>query len=336
MLIFFVFSVGVFGFVVNLVCLVGILDNIVNFSIFGYKWVNIDFESIVIGDSCGVVCYIVGGVYVLISCDISICGNLVGISNVLDIVLIGWGMLFVISVNQFDVVCGGDVLLMMIWMGVFCVDEEGVLWMELGFVLMGWFVDQNGNILNVVCDLIVGLQLIVLNVNDIYVQLIIWIEVGFNLLVEVMVGGGVVMFLIMMIQYFDNLGVLCNLIMFFMLIVGVVGMGWLNSWMVQMWDLVIVDDVGMFVDELLIGFYELIFDDVFGGLFGLVIMLLGGVYDVLIGDLIINVVYGLIIINIGQIGIINGLIQISVDFLFMNLMKNGVQVGVMVGVEIDE
>lgn len=63
MMIFFLLNVFVVGFVVNLSCFVLILDNIVNLVIYGYKWVEIDFYLMVIGNSGG--SYVVGGVCII-------------------------------------------------------------------------------------------------------------------------------------------------------------------------------------------------------------------------------------------------------------------------------
>ena len=329
-------SAGVSGLAANSARLAGISDNIANSSTFGYKRVNTDFESVVIGDSRGAARYTAGGVHASTSRDISTRGNLVGTSNALDIALTGRGMLPVISANQLDAARGGDVSLMMTRTGAFRADEEGVLRTESGLVLMGWPADQNGNIPNVARDSTVGLQPIVLNANDTYAQPTTRIEVGFNLPAEATVGGGAVTPSTTTIQYFDNLGAPRNLTMSFTPTVGAAGTGRSNSWTVQMRDSAIADDAGTPADESLIGSYELTFDDVPGGPLGSVNMLSGGAYDALTGDLTINAAHGPITINIGQTGTTNGLTQISADFSPTNLTKNGAQAGVMAGVEIDE
>lgn len=79
--------------------------------------------------------------------------------NLIDLVVCGCGMLFVMIV-LFVSVDSCDNLLLLIMIGLFCVDDNGYLIIISGFVLMGWFVLNDGFIFVFVCDMIDGLEFV--------------------------------------------------------------------------------------------------------------------------------------------------------------------------------
>lgn len=122
----------------------------------------------------------------------------------------------------------------------------------------------------------------------------------FNLLViliEVGVVGDLENFFI---EYFDNLGKFENLLVEFVLIV--LGVGVFNEWIMVLCDSVF--------GNVIVGEYILIFDDMcgIGGMLLLVGIILGGVYDLVIGLVFVFVDGGLIDISLGMIGEFGGLI----------------------------
>lgn len=331
-------SAGVSGLAANSARLAGISDNIANSSTFGYKRVETDFESIVVGDGRGAGgTYIAGGVQSSSSRVIDERGNTVGTSNPLDIAISGRGMLPVISSTELDnFQPGGSTALTMTRTGAFRTDEEGVLRTSSGLVLMGWPANADGTIPTAPRDSTIGLRPIVLNSNDVYAEPTTEIKVGFNLPAEATVGGTAVTPSTATIEYYDNLGASRTLSMTFTPSVGAAGSGRSNTWTVEIRDSATADDAATVADESIVGSYTMEFDDVPGGPLSTVTMLSGGAYDPATGNLTVNVARGPISINVGTPGGTGGMTQISADFSPTNVTKNGTQAGVLTAVEIDE
>lgn len=181
-------AAGVSGLNANAARLAGISDNIANSGTYGYRRVETDFESIVLGDARGAGRYTAGGVASSSRRVVDEKGNLVGTENPLDIAISGNGMLPVINSSQLDSLGNGDVPLLMTRTGSFRTDEEGVLKTSSGLVLMGWAANRDGTIPNQTRDSAAGLTPIVLNSDDVYAEPTTRIGVGFNLPAEATVG----------------------------------------------------------------------------------------------------------------------------------------------------
>lgn len=328
-------SAGVSGLNAFAASLAGISDNIANSGTYGYRRVETDFESIVLGDARGAGRYTAGGVGASSHRIVDERGNLVGTENPLDIAISGNGMLPVINSAQLGEVGNGNVPLLMTRTGAFRTDEEGVLKTTSGLVLMGWAANRDGTIPTQTRDSSVGLTPIVLNKNDVYAEPTTRIGVGFNLPAEATVGGGTVTPSSTSVEYFDNLGASRSLAMSFTPTVGAAGSGRSNSWTMEIRDSAIADDLTTAADESLVGSYTLDFEDAAGGPLASVTTLSGGAYDAATGDLTVNVASGPITINIGRPGG-TGLTQISSDFSPTNVTKNGAAAGTLSAVEIDE
>ena len=92
------FNAGVAGLSVNATRLATISDNIANSATYGYKRVETDFQSMVIGESGGT--YSAGGVRAETQRIISKNGTVVGTSNATDLAIRGDGFLPVASTVQ--------------------------------------------------------------------------------------------------------------------------------------------------------------------------------------------------------------------------------------------
>lgn len=328
-------AAGVSGLNANASRLAGISDNIANSSTYGYRRVETDFESIVLGDARGSGRYTAGGVASSSRRAVDEKGNLVGTENPLDIAISGNGMLPVIDSSKLASLGNGEVPLLMTRTGGFRTDDEGVLKTSSGLVLMGWAANRDGSIPNQTRDSASGLVPIVLNKNDTYAEPTTRIGVGFNLPAEATVGGSTVTASTSSVEYYDNLGASRSLTMSFTPTVGAAGTGRSNSWTMEIRDSAITDDPATAGDESLVGSYTLNFDDAAGGPLASVTTLSGGAYDATTGDLTVNVASGPMTINIGTPGG-KGLTQISADFSPTNVTKNGVAAGTLSAVEIDE
>lgn len=137
-------SAGVSGLAANASRLAGISDNIANSGTYGYRRMETDFESVVIGDSRGGR-YTAGGVRTSSSRVIDETGGVVSTGNALDIAVSGRGMLPVMDAAQMG---NGDTAgsLLLTRTGSFRTDDEGVLRTGSGLVLMGWPANADGTI----------------------------------------------------------------------------------------------------------------------------------------------------------------------------------------------
>lgn len=328
-------SAGVSGLNAFAASLAGISDNIANSGTYGYRRVETDFESIVLGDARGAGRYTAGGVAASSHRIVDQRGNLVGTENPLDIAISGNGMLPVINSAQLDSLGNGNVPLLMTRTGGFRTDEEGVLKTTSGLVLMGWAANRDGTIPTQSRDSANGLVPIVLNKNEVYAEPTTRIGLSYNLPAEATVGGTSVAVSTSDVEYFDNLGASRSLEMRFTPTVGAAGSGRSNSWTMEIRDSAIADDPATAADESLVGSYTLDFDNAAGGPLSSVTTLSGGAYDAATGDLTVNVASGPVTINIGTPGG-KGLTQISAKFLPTNTTKNGAAAGTLSAVAIDE
>ncbi len=134
-------NAGVTGLSVNASKLATISDNIANSGTSGYKRADIEFASLVTGDSGG--SYTAGGVTATSVRAVSAKGSLATTSNPLDIAVGGQGMLPVTSVSAAKT-GGGAMPLQLVSTGAFRPDSDGLLRTASGLALMGWPADATG------------------------------------------------------------------------------------------------------------------------------------------------------------------------------------------------
>lgn len=328
-------SAGVSGLAANASRLAGISDNIANSGTYGYRRMETDFESVVIGDSRGGR-YTAGGVRTSSSRVIDETGGVVSTGNALDIAVSGRGMLPVMDAAQMG---NGNTAgsLLLTRTGSFRTDDEGVLRTGSGLVLMGWPANADGTIPTNARDSASGLQPIVLNMNATYAAPTTRIGLAsFNLPAQATVGGSAGAASSTTIQYYDNLGVPQTLTMTFVPTVGAAGTGRSNSWTLEIRDSAVSDDTATAADESMIAAFALDFDDSAGGPLDSVTAVSGGSYDAATGEVTINAAHGPMTISLGTPGSTSGLTQIAAEFTPTNVTRNGTPAGAIAGVEIDE
>ncbi len=307
----------------NATRLAAISDNIANSATFGYKRVEADFQSLVLGGSDR--SYTAGGVRAGTRRLIDQGGSLVTTSNPTDLAVRGRGMLPVASTAA---VKGGsgDPEMLLTTTGSFRVDEDGYLASDSGLVLMGWPAANDGTIPSFSRDTSDGLEPIQFSLNlsgDPTTE----IDISLNLPATDTVTGSTGAAHNLSIEYFDNLGISQNIAMEFTPTVPATGSS--NEWTLVMTD----SALGAVIGE-----YTITFDDsrASGGTITSVATVSGGAYDPAEGSVIVNVDGGPIEINIGKIGDNRGLSQLSDGFAPISITKNGSPVGNMTSVEVDE
>ncbi|MFN3525229.1 MAG: flagellar hook-basal body complex protein, partial [Paracoccus sp. (in: a-proteobacteria)] len=138
-------NAGVAGLSANSSRLGTISDNIANSSTYGYKRMEAEFTSIVLNQHRTAGLYSAGGVRIATSREIDSDGPTVTTTNPLDLAIGGRGFLPVTSAvdlnNGFS-----DIPFLMTRTGAFRTDSDGILQTSSGLVLLGWPVDQNGNV----------------------------------------------------------------------------------------------------------------------------------------------------------------------------------------------
>lgn len=329
-------SAGVSGLSANAARLSGISDNIANSSTYGYRRVETDFESVVIGDARGSGQYTAGGVRATSGRVVDERGNLVGTNNSMDLALGGRGMLPVMQYSQVDNLGDAAPKLTMTRTGAFRPDEEGILRTSSGLVLMGWPANRDGTVPTMSRDSTVGLRPITINANDTYAEPTTRISLGYNLPAAATIGGAPVVPSQSSVVYYDNLGAAESLTMTFTPTVGAAGTGRSNSWTLEIRDSASIDNPATAGNESVLGTYTLDFSDATGGPLASVTALGGGAYDPATGNVTINAAGGPISVNIGTPGAVGGLTQLSTDFAPTNVTKNGSPAGSLVAVEVDE
>lgn len=318
-------NAGVAGLNANATRLAAISDNIANSATFGYKRVEADFQSMVISSSGG--SYSAGGVRSSTQRLIDESGSLVSTSNPTDLAVRGRGMLPVALASEVEV-ANGSAQMLLTTTGSFRTDAEGRLVSEAGLVLLGWPASPDGTVPEFPRDTSDGLEPVQINVNQLTGEPTTQIDLGVNLPATDTASGSTGDPQQLSIEYFDNLGKSENILIDFTPTIPATGSS-------NEWTMTITDSAQA---GALIGEYTLTFDDSrsSGGTLLGVSTLSGGAYDGATGDIIVNVGGGPMEINIGQLGVSDGLTQLSDSFAPLSISKDGSPVGNMVSAEVDE
>ena len=318
---------SVAGLASNASRLATISDNIANSSTYGYKRAEVDFHSMVIDGGRGT--YSAGGVRVTTQRLIDERGPLIATTNATDLAVRGRGMLPMtqLSAIQAD---NGEVPFLMGTTGSFRPNEDGYLATSTGMVLMGWPTNTDGTTPAYPRDTIGGLQPVQINTNKFSGNETTKIGISVNLPATDTQDTGSGDSHLLSVEYFDNLGMSQSLTMEFSPSVPAPGDLPTNEW-----TMIISDSAGT---GGVIGEYTVVFDDTrgAGGRMLSVTPVTGGAYDPVEGTLSVNVAGGPMEINIGLIGEVGGLSQLSDIFIPVDITKNGSPVGNLTSVEIDE
>jgi len=318
-------NAGVAGLQANATRLAAISDNIANSATYGYKRVETDFQSLVISGGGG--SYSAGGVRSSTQRLIDESGSLVSTSNPTDLAVRGRGMLPVAKASEVEVGNGGAQMLLTST-GSFRTDDEGKLVTESGLVLLGWPANPDGTVPTFPRDTADGLEPVQINVNQLTGEPTTRMDLGVNLPATETEAGSPGTPQQLSVEYFDNLGKSENIQIEFTPTIP--GTGSSNEWTM------IVSDSAQ--GGATIGEYTLTFDDAraSGGTLLSVATVSGGAYDPVSGSLIVNVDGGPMEIGIGQIGVADGLTQLSDSFAPLSISKDGSPVGNMTSAMVDE
>jgi flagellar hook protein FlgE len=317
-------NAGVNGLHTNATRLGTIADNIANSSTYGYKRMEADFHSMVIGENAGT--YSAGGVRATTMRMIDERGALVTTSNATDLAVRGRGMIPVAAGYEVDATGTFDSM-MLTTTGSFRADENGYLRTSSGLVLLGWPADESGNFPLVPRDTADGLEPVQINPNLFQGEPTTNVHLGVNLPATDTEAGASGDSKQLSIEYFDNLGKSESLTVEF--VPTVPGSGTSNSW-----QMIITDSASA---GAVIGDYDLTFSDarVGGGTLATVTATTGGAYDAASGTVIVNVLGGPVEVDLGLIGGTGGLSQLSNVFAPLAITKDGSAVGNMTEVEVD-
>lgn len=320
-------NASVAGLASNASRLATISDNIANSSTYGYKRSVADFHSMVIDGGRGT--YAAGGVRVTTQRLIDERGPLIATTNPTDLAVRGRGMLPLTQLSAIQA-GNGEVPFMMGTTGSFRPNEDGYLATSTGMVLMGWPTNTDGTTPAFPRDTIGGLQPVQINTNKFSGNETTKIGVSVNLPATETEDIGSGESHLLSVEYFDNLGISQSLTMEFSPTVPAAGNPPSNEW-----TMIVTDSAG---SGAVIGEYTVLFDDVraSGGRMLSVTPISGGPYDPAEGTISVDVAGGPMEINIGLIGEIGGLSQLSDIFIPVEITKNGSPVGNLVSVEIDE
>lgn len=316
-------NAGVAGLNANATRLATISDNIANSGTYGYKRVEADFHSLVVGGS-GL--YAAGGVRTTTQRLIDERGPLISTANSTDLAVSGRGM---IPVTTETAVNSGDNSppLSLVTTASFRPNSEGVLTSETGLVLLGWPADMDGTVPPFPRDTTDGLEPVRVNVNQFAGDPTTMLDLAVNLPAVETEAGADGNPELLSIEYYGNLGTSENLQIEFTPTVPATGSS--NEWTMQVRD---GAQGGIVVGE-----YVLTFDDsrTDGGTLQSVTVTSGGAYDPVAGTMTVNVDGGPMEIGIGAIGNPAGLTQLSDSFAPVSIVKDGSPVGNLIAVEVD-
>ena len=317
-------NAGVSGLSANATKLAAISDNIANSSTYGYKRVQSDFQSVVLGSTGGR--YTAGGVRALSERHIDQRGSLISTNNATDLAIRGRGFLPV--ANRSEVITGnGSPEMLLTTTGSFRPDSNGYLTSASGLILMGLPADSDGTVPAFPRDTSDALEAIRININEFTGEPTTEIDFAVNLPATQTESTSTGAIEEVSIEYFDNLGKSESILATFTPTVP--GTGASNEWTV-----VLTDSAQ---GGATIGEYVLTFNDsrTAGGTLASVTTTSGGAYDPVAGSVIVNVAAGPIEINIGELGGATGMTQLSDTFAPLNIAKNGNPVSNLTSVEID-
>ncbi|SFR00781.1 flagellar hook protein FlgE [Poseidonocella sedimentorum] len=317
-------NAGVAGLSSNASKLASISQNIANSSTYGYKRVETDFHSVVIAGSGGA--YAAGGVRASTQQLVDQKGTLINTTNATDIAVKGNGMIPVMQAAQLD--SGQDPTMFLTSTGSFRADGDGYLRSESGLVLLGWPADADGTVPSYPRDTSTGLEPMRITSGTFSAEPTTEIEIALNLPSTNTEAGSPGDPSAVSIEYYDNLGAPQSLEFSFSPTVP--GTGSSNEWTMTITDNALA---GATVGEYVMTFNDSTGD---GGTLAGITTTSGGAYDASTGILQITSARGPIDIDIGRPGDADGMTQLAGAFAPVTINKDGVPVGNMISVEIDD
>ncbi|MEL7464931.1 MAG: flagellar hook-basal body complex protein [Pseudomonadota bacterium] len=320
-------NAGVAGLNVNSSKLGTISDNIANSQTNGYKRVDTQFASLVVGGNGGR--YTAGGVQSLSFREVDARGGLITTSNATDLAIGGRGLLPVTPVASLDNL-DGDLPIEFVTTGSFRTDENGFLRTASGKTLLGWPANRDGSIPSFPRDTTSGLEPVQINNGALTNSPTSLIELGVNLPAAQSRAGSSGDVIPLTIEYFDNVGASQSLSLEFSPDVPATGSS--NRWTVT------VSDSLTDAASNPIASFTVLFDESaeFGGSIDTVSGEVGGAYDDTTGLFSFSTAAGPMDLRIGLPGESRGLTQLSAEFGPTGVRKNGTPVGSLTGVNVNE
>ncbi|EKE44705.1 flagellar hook protein FlgE [Oceaniovalibus guishaninsula JLT2003] len=319
-------AAGVAGLNANAQRLASISDNIANSATSGYKRSVTDFHAMVAAGR-GTQAYTAGGVRTSTLQLIDQRGQLENSTNATDISINGRGFLPVTDFRALDQ--AGTPPLSLMTTGSFRPDDNGVLTNANGMVLMGWPAAPDGTFPPVSRDSGANLRPINILHNQYSANPTTRASIGVNLPAASAVPGAPGAPESLTMEYFGNLGQPESLRFEFTPAAATGGAA--NTWRMK-----IIDLAGGTPTD--IGEYDLTFRDAAtgGGLLDSVVPVGGAPAYNADGSVELTLAGGnKMELNVGKLGEVGGLTQLSSSFAPVNLAKNGSAVGTLTGVEID-
>ncbi|MEM6906211.1 MAG: flagellar hook-basal body complex protein, partial [Pseudomonadota bacterium] len=320
-------NAGVAGLNVNANKLGTISDNIANSQTLGYKRVDTQFSALVVSSGEGA--FAAGGVRALNFREVDARGSLNTTNNVTDLAIGGRGFLPVVPVSALDNV-DGDLPLQLVTTGSFRPDAEGILRNPAGLALLGWPAEPDGSIPQFPRDSADGLEPVQIQTNALAGSPTSQIELGVNLPAEQTRSGSTGNPIPLAIEYFDNVGASQSLNLQFSPTVP--GTGSSNEWTVT------ISDTQTPAANNPVASFVVRFDDsrTAGGTIQAVPTTTGGTYDIESGIFSFNVAGGPMDMEIGRIGELTGMTQLSAEFTPTGILKNGAPVATLSTIDVDE
>lgn len=319
-------NAGVSGLSANASKLATISDNIANSGTYGYKRALTDFQSMVMtGNSKSI--YVAGGVRAQTMRLIDNQGPLIGTTNATDIAIDGRGFLAVTDVSAL-----GDQSaaypISLVTTGSFRADSNGVLRTQSGQVLMGWpsaLIDGSSTLAR---DTLASLVPVTVGANQYVANPTTEISLSVNLPSSQSMAGASGAPFSIGVEYFANLGGSESLNFEYTPVVPATGAS--NIWTMQ------VKDGAQ--NDLVVGVYTLEFNpaQTLGGTLLNVTTVSGAPYNVATGAIDVPVQGGIIALNVGKIGQIDGTTQLATGFTPVSIGKNGTPVASLASMTVDE
>ncbi|MDB5660730.1 MAG: flagellar hook protein FlgE [Cypionkella sp.] len=319
-------NAGVAGLNANANRLATISDNIANSSTYGYKRAETDFHSVVLHSNAKA-SYSAGGVRASNMRLIDERGPLISTTNATDLAIDGRGFLPVTDSGALDSATG-PYPISLVTTGSFRPDAEGVLRTETGLVLMGWPANPDGSLNTYPRDTMAALQPVRINANQYVGNPTADMTLGVNLPASGTIAGASGDPHDLTVEYFGNLGTSESLEFRFTPTVPATGAS--NAWTMSIRDSASGGAV--------IGEYTLTFDasQAAGGTLASVTAVSGAAYDPASGTIPVSVAGGGIALKLGELGLPNGMTQLSSSFAPVSISKNGSPVASLTSVEVDE
>lgn len=320
-------NAGVAGLGVNSSKLATISDNIANSQTVGYKRVDSSFSSLVVSSGAGA--YSAGGVKSATFRQVDQRGGLITTNSSTDIAVGGRGMIPVTNIGSVDNL-DADIPILYTPTGSFTADENGLLRTASGLTLLGWPADRDGTIPAFPRDSGTGLEPVQITSGSLFGSPTNAIGLGVNLPAEQSQAGASGATIPLSIEYFDNVGASQTLSINFTPTIP--GTGSSNEWTID-----ISDSLTPAASNPIASF-TVTFDDsaTLGGSILSVTGATGGTYDATTGIFSTNVAGGPMDFDIGAVGSLGGLTQLSAEFGPTGVTKNGSPVGSLTEVVIDE